>query len=364
MEDTPLYHRIAETLRQNIMSGELKPGDRLPSVREMAEQWDCTIGTAQRAYRELVRQGLVTSRPGQGTRVVERPRLQGETTLRRMALIHRAEAFLLEVVTAGYSLDDVERAVHQAMDRWRSVEVEVEPPPEKILRFSGSHDLVLPWLAGQFPDITGGYSLQASFTGSLGGLIALAEGKADLAGSHLLDEESGEYNVPYVRRVLPGKRTALVTLAHRRFGLIVPEGNPRRIRGLEDLTQPGLRFINRQPGSGTRVWLDSALRHKGISAVEIDGYYNEKVTHSAVAQAVANGEADAGIGLEAAAASLGLECIPLARDRYDLVIPEAAAEQPPVQRLIEWLQDPETQVRIEKLGGYDVDETGNVTWVD
>ena len=170
MEDTPLYHRIAETLRQNIMSGELKPGDRLPSVREMAEQWDCTIGTAQRAYRELVRQGLVTSRPGQGTRVVERPRLQGETTLRRMALIHRAEAFLLEVVTAGYSLDDVERAVHQAMDRWRSVEVEVEPPPEKILRFSGSHDLVLPWLAGQFPDITGGYSLQASFTGRLGGL--------------------------------------------------------------------------------------------------------------------------------------------------------------------------------------------------
>ena len=107
MDESHLYRKITEAIRQEISSSSLKPGDRLPTVREMAARWDCTVGTVQHAYQELARQGLVTSRSGQGTRVVENPQLRGETVFRRAALVHRAEAFLLEVMTAGYGLTEL-----------------------------------------------------------------------------------------------------------------------------------------------------------------------------------------------------------------------------------------------------------------
>jgi DNA-binding transcriptional regulator YhcF (GntR family) len=232
-------------------------------VREVAGTWNCTVGTVQTAYQELARQGLVTSRAGQGTKVVEQPLAFDATPLRRAMLVHRAEAFLLEVLTSGYGVDEVEQAVRQALDRWRLAEKVEYPRKAKTLRFAGSHDLVIAWLASHFPEIAPGYSLQLNFSGSLGGLIALAEGRADLAGSHLWDEDSNSYNVPFVRRLFPGKRIALVNLAYRRMGLIVPKGNPDRIESLRDLARPGLRFVNRLPGSGTRVWLEVALGHAG-----------------------------------------------------------------------------------------------------
>ena len=364
MDETPLYRRIAETVRQEILTGQWKPGDRLASVREMAEQWDCTTGTIQRAYRELSNQGLITSRAGQGTKVVERSPLLDGTPLRRALLIHRAEAFLLEMLTGGYKLEEVEQAVRQAMDRWRSVEQEETPQDEKTLRFVGSHDLVMTWLASHFPEIAPQYNLQLRFSGSLGGLIALAEGKADLAGSHLWDEESDTYNAPFVRRLLPGKRVALITLAKRRLGLILPPGNPAGIQSLTDLTRPGLRFVNRQPGSGTRVWLDLTLQNAGIPVQQIQGYNDEKVTHSAVAQEIAEGQADVGIGLEAAALSYGLDFLFLVHDRYDLVIPAEMLELNPIQSLMRWLNTPATHQLIEDLGGYEVSETGRVQWLD
>jgi molybdate-binding protein/DNA-binding transcriptional regulator YhcF (GntR family) len=362
MDEPHLYRQIAESFRQEILSGRLKPGDRLPSVREVSERWNCTVGTVQHAYQELVRQGLVTSRAGQGTRVVEALTVQDETPLRRAMLVHRAEAFLLEVLTGGYSLSEVEGAVRQAMDRWRLVERESVSREEQALRFAGSHDLVITWLASHFPEIAPGYALQLKFSGSLGGLMALAEGKADLAGSHLWDEESDRYNLPFVRRILPGRRLALVTLAHRRLGLILPPGNPEQIQGLPDLARPGLRFVNRQAGSGTRVWLDVAFKKAGIPAEKIQGYDLEKMTHSAVAQAVAEGEAEAGIGLEAAALSYGLDFSFLTHDRYDLVIPAAGMGHPAVQAILDWLQSADTKQVIEKLGGYDSRETGRVEW--
>jgi len=365
MDETPLYRRIAEQIRQEILTGKLKPGDRLSPLRQMSSEWNCTVGTIQRAYQELARQGLVTSRSGQGTRVAARPHMQGDKALRRAGLVHRAEAFLLEALTAGYSLPEVEAATRQAMDRWRTLEQEPGEVDESVLRFSGSHDLALTWLAGQFSEIAPGYSLQLRFTGSLGGLMALAEGRADLAGSHLWDADSGAFNAPYVRRLFPGKRMALLTLAHRRIGLILPEGNPQGIQGLEDLTRPGLRFANRQEGSGTRVWLDAALRRSGISPERIDGYAQEaRQTHSAVAQAVAEGRAQAGIGLEAAALSFGLDFVFLTHDRYDLVAPEALLESAPLQALQRWLKQPGTREQIRSLGGYDTAESGELTWVE
>ena len=363
MDESHLYRKIAESIRQEILSGQRKPGDRLPSIRESAEIWGCTIGTIQHAYQELARQGLITSRAGLGTRVIDNPPLLDETPMRRAMLTHRAEAFLLEVLTAGYKLEEIDQAFRQAMDRWRQVEPQGAAAEPNTLSFAGSHDLVMTWLASHFPEIAPGCLLQLSFSGSLGGLIALAEGKADIAGSHLWDEESDTYNTPFVRRLLPGKRVALVTVAHRRLGLILPSGNPAGIKGLKDLTHADLRFVNRQSGSGTRVWLDIAIHKAGLHPDQIQGYTDERVTHSAVAQAVAEEKAEVGIGLEAAALSYGLDFLFLTHDRYDLVAPAPVMETVPMQALVDWLQTPSTHTVIENLGGYDTHSTGDIQWV-
>jgi molybdate-binding protein/DNA-binding transcriptional regulator YhcF (GntR family) len=364
MEEDFLYHQIAENIRKQILLGELKPRDRLPSVRDMAAQWSCTPGTIQRAYQELAHQGLVTSRAGQGTRVVEKPLRQDDTPLHRAALIHRAEAFLLEVLTTGYTPSEVEEAVRQALDRWRVVQREKITPAAQTLRFAGSHDLVVAWLATHFPDIMPGYSLQLSFTGSLGGLIALAESKADLAGCHLWDEETDAYNAPFVRRLLPGKRVALLTLAHRQIGLVVPAGNPANVHDLQDVARPELRFVNRQSGSGTRVWLDARLRKMGISPQQIQGYMDEKMTHSDISRTIAEGQADIGLGLEASAQTFGLGFIPLTHERYDLVIPAPSMEIPAIRALAVWLSSHEVRETFAILAGYDTNETGRVEWIE
>jgi putative molybdopterin biosynthesis protein len=361
-EGSHLYRQIAESFRQEIFSGSYKPGDRLPSVRETAENWGCTVGTAQRAYQELTNQGLVVSRSGQGTRVVQSVPFRDDTPLRRAMLVHRAENFLLEVLTGGYTLDEVEGAVRQAMDRWRMFETEEAPVMNKTLRFSGSHDLVITWLAGHFQEILPGFSLHLNFSGSLGGLIALVEGKSDMAGCHLWDEESDTYNLPFVWRLFPGQRMAIITVASRRLGLIVPSGNPLGIKSLEDLSRSGMRFVNRQPGSGTRVWLDFAVKKIGLDSAQIVGYEDERITHSAVAQTIAEGKANAGIGLEAAALSYGLDFVFLKDDRYDLVVPSTLMEAEPMKTLVEWLNQPATREMIEKLEGYNTQDTGTVQW--
>jgi putative molybdopterin biosynthesis protein len=362
-EEIYLYRQIAEAVRRQVLQGELKPGDRLPSVRAMMQRWRCTIGTVQRAYQELATQGLVTSRAGQGTRVVACPPDAGGAPLRRAALIHRAEAFLLEVLTAGHSPAEVEDAVRQALDRWRAVAQQPAAPVGKAVRFAGSHDLAVAWLATHFSEIALGYTFEASFTGSLGGLIALAEGKADLAGCHLWDEETDEYNTPFVRRLLPGRRAALVTLARRQVGLIVPAGNPFSVKALVDLTNMKLRFVNRQPGSGTRVWLDAQLRRLGVDYQAIQGYTVEKLTHNDIAHAIAEGQADAGVGLEAAARPYGLGFIPLTQERYDLVIPGDAMETPPIQALLAWLRQPQPRTVLAQFAGYETGHTGELSWV-
>jgi molybdate-binding protein/DNA-binding transcriptional regulator YhcF (GntR family) len=363
MEETHLYRKIAEGIRQEILQGQLNPGDRLPSVRQMAARWGCTVGTVQRAYQELAMLGLVVSHAGQGTHVVNSARQVGDSALRWASLVHRSEAFLLEVLTAGYSSQEIDAAMRQAMERWQVIVQQPALVQTHILRFAGSHDPVLAWLGAHFPEIVPSFNLQLGFTGSLGGLIALAECKADLAGCHLWDVESDSYNAPFVRRLLPGKQVALVTLAHRWLGLMAPAGNPGGLRGLEDLARPGLRFVNRQAGSGTRVWLDAALRQLGIDASCIQGYTDERMTHSEVAAAVAAGQADTGFGLQAVALSYRLDFIFLVQERYDLVIPAESLEQESVARLVDWLAGEEAKKVVSGFGGYDSRETGMLHWV-
>ena len=152
-------------------------------------------------------------------------------------------------------------------------------------------------------------------------------------------------------------------LAQRHIGLILPLGNPQRVESLADLARPGLRFVNRQAGSGTRVWLDAMLGRSGISPESILGYDNEQMTHLAVAQAVAQGQADAGIGLEAAALSYGLDFRQLTLERYDLIIPQNSLRLPQVQALVDILAKPEIRVSIQAMGGYDTASTGSILWI-
>lgn len=363
MDDTYLYHQIAETIRKDILTGRYKPGDRLPSVRKLCADWNCTPGTIQRAYNELAREGLLVSRAGRGTQVagiVPQAQAQAQGILRCANLVNRMESSLLEALTSGYDLDEIQQALDLAMDRWRTLNaVQAAQPPAETLRFAGSHDLVVNELARFFfGHVVQDARLHLSYSGSLGGLMSLAEGQADLAGCHLWDAGSDTYNLPFVQRLLPGKQVTIVTLAHRRMGLIVAPANPHHIRDLSDLTRPGVRFVNRQPGSGTRVWLDAICAGLGIDPTNITGYADERLTHSDVARAVAQGHADVGLGLEAAALAYGLDFVFLNRERYDLILPAATARQPVIQKLLAWLASPEGKQFVARHKGYESQETG------
>jgi molybdate-binding protein/DNA-binding transcriptional regulator YhcF (GntR family) len=362
---TPLYLQIAESVRQEIVYGALEPGDSLPSLRAMAGRWRCTVGTVQRAYAELAREGLVATRFGQGTRVAEASLSAGPAApLRRATLANQTERFLLDMLATGYQTGEVEQALRLALERWEAVVDQPAPAAPRTMRFAGSHDPAVALLAARFDQIAPGWTLDVRFSGSLGGLMALARGEADLAGCHLWDQATDSYNHAFVRHLLPGRPVALLTLAHRRLGLLTPVGNPQGIASLADLPRAGLRFINRQRGAGTRVWLDEQLHAAGVDVAAIAGYDVEVTTHSAVAEAVAAGQADVGLGIEAAALASGLGFVPLASERYDLAIPAALWEEPAVRALAAWLGSAVARAAIHALGGYDTAETGRVAWVE
>lgn len=363
MEQSHLYQQIVESIRDDILSGAIKPGESLPPMRKMTDKWNCTTGTIMRAYQELAHQGLVISHVGKGTKVVDSLPAQNQSPLRKAILFNRTEAFLLEIITAGYAPDEIEQSLRAALDRWKTFSRKTEEAPLNVIRFIGSHDPSLAMIAAQYHEANPDLTLQLSFSGSLGGLIALAEKNADIAGCHLWDETTDTYNEPFVRKLLPGQKVALLTLAHRRVGLIFAAGNPLGLNDLTDLAKPGIRFVNRQQGSGTRVWLDAQLHRAEIDSSSIAGYRDEKMTHSEVARAVNKGQADVGLGVETAALAFGLDFKLLTTERYDLVIPADKWDLESVQALKRWLDTPHAKTEINNLGGYDTKETGLVRWV-
>jgi putative molybdopterin biosynthesis protein len=222
----------------------------------------------------------------------------------------------------------------------------------------GSHDLVLDLAASELRAADPGVTLASSNVGSLGGLVALRDGLCHVAGSHLLDRESGEYTLPYVDRVLGGREVAVVRLVHRDQGLMVAPGNPLGLQGVEDLARPGVRYVNRQRGAGTRVLLDHELARRGVVPEEVDGYAREEHTHLAVAATVAARRADCGLGVLAAARAFGLDFVPVTREPYDLVIDAAALEAPVLAPLWDLLASEDFRERVEALGGYATTEMG------
>jgi putative molybdopterin biosynthesis protein len=227
----------------------------------------------------------------------------------------------------------------------------------------GSHDNALDLLANLLKRTYPKFSLSSAHVGSMGGLIAIRKGEAHIAGTHLLDEESGEYNVPYIRNMLGERKVLLMNLVYREQGFMVPRGNPKHIRGFGDLTRSDVCFINRQGGSGTRLLTDKHIRELGISPQQVAGYDREEFTHMGVASAVLTGIADAGIGILAAARALDLEFIPVAKERYDLVIPKEFVELPHIAALLEIIRSSrELRNSVTALGGYDVMDMGKLLY--
>ena len=229
----------------------------------------------------------------------------------------------------------------------------------------GSHDNALDLLANSLKKKYPKLSLSSAHVGSMGGLMALKKGEAHIAGTHLLDEETGEYNVSSVKRLLSGRRIILVNLVYREQGLLVLKGNPKNIKGFEDLTREDVVFINRQAGAGTRLLTDKHLRELRIKPEDVKGYEREEYTHMGVASAVLTGIADTGLAILASAKALGLDFIPVAKERYDLAVPFEFYDTDMIRALLSIIrEDNEFRDMVAKLGGYDVSDMGKVMYDD
>lgn len=227
----------------------------------------------------------------------------------------------------------------------------------------GSHDNALDALANSLKMRFPLFSLSSAHVGSMGGIMAIRKSEAHVAGTHLLDEKSGEYNIPYIKKFLKDIPLRVFNLVYRQQGLILKKGNPNRIQGIDDLASRDIVFINRQPGSGTRLLTDKCLREKGIDAGLIKGYDKEEYTHMGVASAVASGAADAGMGILTAAIALGLEFIPVATERYDLIIRRDNLALPMIKSLLDIIQSDQTfRALVHSLGGYDVTDMGKLMY--
>jgi putative molybdopterin biosynthesis protein len=265
------------------------------------------------------------------------------------------------VITSLVRADGIVRVPRfsEGIDAGTTVTVHLYRTPHEIMQTIlaiGSHDLTLDLIAQFLAE--DGSRLASANVGSLGGLLALRRGEAHLAGSHLLDPETGVYNWAYIKRYLPQLEVVLVALAGREQGWIVPKGNPKGLQGWADAANPDIQIINRQRGAGTRVLLDYELAQRGITPAQVKGYDREEYTHLAVAAAIASGTADTGLGIRAAARALELDFVPLAQERYELVVPRERIDQPLLAPLLNLLANDRFRSAVSAMPGYDVSIMG------
>jgi putative molybdopterin biosynthesis protein len=218
--------------------------------------------------------------------------------------------------------------------------------------FSGSHDLALEGIAGHLEKHV---TLLSMPVGSLDGLVNLRQGLCQISGSHLLDG-SGEYNTPFVRHLFPDRDVEIITFAYRTQGLMFISGNPKGIRKIAEIAKPNVRFVNRNAGSGTRLWFDSELRRLKIPAEKVNGYENVVKTHTEAAVLVSANKADAALGLQAAAHQHGLDFIPLFEERYDFVLPRE--QERILSPLLDYIQTVEFRNSLTSLSGYNTTHSG------
>ena len=273
-------------------------------------------------------------------------------------LARGAGAAMSMVRADGFCVIPQEREGYEAGE---TVDVTLLCSPEEIDRTivcTGSHDMLLDVISDLMSGESEGIRLSSTHIGSLGGLMALQRGEAHITPTHLLDEETGVYNVSYIRQLFPGEEMVLVKGVGRIQGLMAAPGNPLGIKGIEDLT--GIKYVNRQRGAGTRVLLDYKLKQAGISPSEVDGYDAEAATHMAVAAQVASGEADCGMGVYSAAHAMGLDFIPVGEEEYDFAMRPETLELPEMQSFLRLLTSDEFRAELDRLGGYTTEHTGEI----
>ena len=229
---------------------------------------------------------------------------------------------------------------------------------DRTIVCTGSHDMPLDVISDLMSGEAEGIRLSSTHIGSLGGLMALQRGEAHISPSHLLDEETGIYNESYIRSIFPGEEMVLLKGVRRIQGLMTAKGNPLGIRGIEDLKR--VRFVNRQRGAGTRVLLDYKLKQAGIKPEDVDGYDAEAATHMAVAAQVAGGEADCGMGVYSAAHAMGLDFIPVGEEEYDFVMRPETLDMPEMKCFVRLLGSDEFRAKLDELGGYSREGSGEI----
>ncbi|MCL1804552.1 MAG: molybdopterin biosynthesis protein [Clostridiales bacterium] len=284
-----------------------------------------------------------------GERLVASPLARGAGAA--MSLV-RADGFCIigqdvEGLEAG---SEVDVALYRGLDELEGALVSI-----------GSHDLILDVVADLTPRRFPGINVSSTHVGSMGGLLALKSGEAHIAPTHLLDGETGEYNIPAIKELFAGRQMALIKGVGRIQGIMVAKGNPLGVSGIGDL--PRCRYVNRQRGAGTRLLLDYRLKAEGIESSAIAGYEREAATHMAVAAAVASGSADAGLGVLSAAKAMELDFVPVGNEEYDFALPAEYLELEQVKAFIQILKSGEFRDKLEELGGYSAERCGEVILV-
>ena len=280
-----------------------------------------------------------------GDKIVAAPLARGAGAA--MSLV-RADGFCV----IGQSSEGVEAGETVKVELYRSLE-EIEHTLVSV----GSHDLIMDVIADMMPNVYKNINLSSTHVGSMGGLMALKRGEAHIAPVHLLDEESGEYNISYIRRMFQ-EEMALIRGVGRVQGFIVKKGNPLGIHTIEDINK--CRYVNRQRGAGTRILFDYELKKNGINPDEISGYGLEMTTHMAVAALVQSDSADAGLGIQSAAKAMGLDFIPVGTEQYDFSIPKKYLELDYVRAFISILKSSAFKAKLDELGGYTYENIGDV----
>lgn len=243
------------------------------------------------------------------------------------------------------------------------VEIRLLCPLQKLkntLVVIGSHDPLLDEVGNLLHMADPSLYMSSSHVGSMGGIMAVRRGEAHAAGCHLLDTETGRYNVSFLRKYFPNGGVKLVRCVGRNQGLMVAAGNPLGIRSFSDIARPGLRYVNRQKGSGTRILADYLCKENGLAPESIYGYDREELTHTSVAAQIAGGSADAGMGIYSAAKLYGLDFLPICVEEYDLLIPDGAYDTPLVRRLLEVLKSDAFRAKLMDMGGYTLDRPGEI----
>ena len=224
----------------------------------------------------------------------------------------------------------------------------------------GSHDPIIDVINNLLKERNSEINLSSAHTGSMGGIMALKNGEAHMAPMHLLDIESGEYNISYIKRYLPNSTIVLIKVVNRIQGLIVRKGNPLELDDLKSIAHKKARFVNRQRGSGTRLFLDYKLREENISPEDINGYEREEFTHLGVASLIASGDADVGLGVYSASRIMDLDFIPLGNEEYDFAVLEENLNHKGIQLLLDIITGDSFKNELNRLGGYDYSQIGKI----